>query len=145
MLVPVTAACIAAAASAFGVSEPSLWLILKTEAGQVGQCTVQKNKSHDCGPAQINAETWVKPFADMLHRPVPQIFYEIRDNGCFNIEAAALILRQKIDEGGGDKWDGMGRYNSATPSLKAAYQDRLIEAYRQLFETPPRTARHANP
>ncbi len=41
--------------------------------------------------------------------------------------------RIKVAEAKGDMWDGLGRYNSATPSLKHAYQQRLVEAYKQLF------------
>ena len=133
MIVPLTAACIAAAAAAQNVSETALWLILKVEGGRVGACTVQSNESHDCGPAQINAETWVTTLAGITGRTVPEVFYAIRDNGCFNIHAAAYILRQKIDETEGDVWDGMGRYNSATPVIKQRYQSRLVAAYNDLF------------
>ena len=99
----------------------------------VGACTVQSNGSHDCGPAQINAETWTLHFAQLLHRPVDEMFYAIRDNGCFNITAAAYILRLKVEEARGDVWDGIGRYNSATPALKHAYQQRIADAYRRLY------------
>ena len=58
MLVPLTAACIAAAATLFQVPEDLLWIILKTEGGRVGACTVNTNHTHDCGPAQVNIETW---------------------------------------------------------------------------------------
>ncbi|HXQ52377.1 MAG TPA: lytic transglycosylase domain-containing protein [Stellaceae bacterium] len=133
MIVPLTAACISAAALSYGVSEPALWMILKTESGRVGACTVQSNGSHDCGPAQINAETWTLHFAQLLHRPVDEMFYAIRDNGCFNITAAAYILRLKVEEARGDVWDGIGRYNSATPALKHAYQQRIADAYRRLY------------
>ena len=137
MLVPITAACIAAAAAAYGIAEPALVTILKTESGRVGACTVQVNGAHDCGPAQINAEIWVPHFARLLHRPVAEMFYAVRDNGCFNVYAAAYILRLKMAEAGGDAWDGMGRYNSATPDLKRAYQRRLADAYRQLYLRRP--------
>jgi len=137
MLVPITAACIAAAAATYGVTEPALWTILKTESGRVGACTVQASGAHDCGPAQVNAEIWVPQFARLLHRPVAEMFYALRDNGCFNIYAAAYILRLKVAEAGGDAWDAMGRYNSATPDLKRAYQRRLAEAYRQLYLRRP--------
>lgn len=137
MLAPLTAACIAAAAAAYGLAEPALWTILRTEGGRVGVCTVQANGLHDCGPAQVNAEIWVPRFAALLHRPVAEVFYALRDNGCFNITAAAYILRVKIDEADGNVWDGMGRYNSARPALKRAYQQKLAEAYAQLFPHPP--------
>lgn len=143
MIVPLTAACISAAALAYGVSEPVLWTVLKTEMGHVGACTTQANGTHDCGPAQINAETWVVPLARMLGRSPAEIYTGLRDNGCFNIYTAAYILRVKLIEAHGDPWDAIGRYNSATPALKHAYQQRLIEAYNQLF--PDRTVTRARP
>jgi hypothetical protein len=133
MLLPLTAACIAGAAMAYHVAEPVLWTILKTEGGRVGACTVQINGMHDCGPAQVNAEIWVPQFARMLGRSVPDVFYALRDNGCFNVYAAAYIVRIKVAEAKGNTWDGLGRYNSATPSLKHAYQQRLVDAYKQLY------------
>ena len=138
MIAPLTAACVSAASLAYGVAEPALWMILKTEAGTVGACTVQASGAHDCGLAQINAEIWVPHLARLLKRPVGEVFYAIRDNGCFNIHAAAYILRLKVAAAGGDVWDGMGLYNSATPAQKHAYQDRLIASYRQLFPQPAR-------
>ena len=135
MIVPLTAACVAAAAASFNFGEPALWTILQTEHGRVGACTAQSNGTHDCGPAQVNAETWVPHFARLLDRPAGELFAALRDNGCFNITAAAYILRLKIGEAKGDAWDGFGRYNSATPALKHAYQQRLIESYQELYGT----------
>lgn len=147
MIVPLTAACVSAAALAYGVAEPVLWTVLKTEMGHVGACTVQPNGTHDCGPAQINAESWVGPLAQLLHRPAAEVFDGLRDNGCFNVYTAAYILRVKLIEAHGDPWDAIGRYNSATPALKRAYQQRLIVAYKQLFPagtaTPDRSLRSA--
>jgi hypothetical protein len=137
--------CIAAAASDYGLAEPALRMILKVEEGQVGSCTAWDNGLHDCGPAQVNSEIWVPQFAQLLDRPPEDVFHAIRDNGCFNIQAAAYILRQKIEEAGGDVWDGLGRYNNAEPSRKQAYQLKLIEAYKEIYEnrragTPPTLA-----
>jgi len=133
MIVPLTAACVSAASLAYSVAEPVLWTVLRAEMGQVGACTTNTNGSHDCGPAQINAETWVMPLAQLLRRPPVDIFLGLRDNGCFNVYTEAYILRVKLIEAHGDPWDAMGRYNSATPALKHAYQQRLIDAYKQIF------------
>jgi hypothetical protein len=133
-LAPITFACVVAAAQSFAVPQAALWTILDAEHGKVGACVRQANGTHDCGPGQVNAETWVPHLAKILKRPIPTIFYQLRDNGCFNAYASAYILRIKIDEAKGNIWDGMGRYNSATPSLKNAYQTRLVEAYRHLAE-----------
>lgn len=139
MIVPLTAACVSAAALAYSVAEPVLWTLLKTEMGHVGACTAQPNGTHDCGPAQINAETWVGPLAHLLRRSPSEVFESLRDNGCFNVYTAAYVLRVKLIEAHGDPWDAIGRYNSATPALKHAYQKRLIEAYKQLFPNGPAT------
>lgn len=141
MLVPLTAACVVAAASMFQVSEPMLWTILKVEGGRVGACTPQSNGTQDCGPAQINAETWVPTFSRMLQLPAAQVHAKLRDDGCFNIYAGAYVLRVKLGEAGGDPWDAAGRYNSATPHIKLRYQARLADAFKRLFGSPRETYR----
>ncbi|MBV9735369.1 MAG: lytic transglycosylase domain-containing protein [Acidisphaera sp.] len=138
MLAPLTAACIAGAAALFNVAEPALWTILRAEGGQVGACTLQANGTHDCGPAQVNAETWVPRLARLMRRPSGDVYAELRDNGCFNVFAAAYVLHSKLGEADGDGWDAAGRYNSATPALKQRYQSRLIEAWTLLFRAERR-------
>jgi hypothetical protein len=129
--------CITKAAASFGVGEPALRMILKVEGGQVGSCTAWENGMHDCGPAQVNSEIWVPQLAQLLDRPLDDVFHAVRDVGCFNIQAAAYILRQKIDEADGDVWDGLGRYNNAEPARKQAYQQKLIEAYKEMYGSRP--------
>lgn len=133
MLVPLTAACIAAAATLFQVPEDLLWIILKTEGGRVGACTVNTNHTHDCGPAQVNIETWAPRLAATLGQPASDISTRLRDDGCFNVWAEGYVLHAEITTAGGDMWDAAGRYNSATPSYKLAYQARLLKSYRTLF------------
>lgn len=134
MLTPLTAGCIAAAAAIFNVPESALWTIIKTEGGQVGVCVEQRNGSHDCGPAQINVETWVPLLAQVLNRPAADLRTAVRDDGCFNVWVASYVLHENVQRTGGDLWDAAGRYNSATPSIKQAYQLRLSLSYEQLFE-----------
>jgi hypothetical protein len=133
MLAAITAACISAAAAAYSIAPPALWTILKTEGGKVGACTTQANGMHDCGPAQVNVEIWAPPLARLLNRSVPEIRSALRDNGCFNIYAAAYILRLKTDETNGDSWEGMGRYNNSKPAIKSSYQSKLAKAFGQLY------------
>ena len=143
MPVPLTAACIAVAASMLQVPEPALWTILKVEGGRVGVCTADANGTHDCGPAQVNTETWTPRLSRMLRRPQDSVRDALRDDGCFNIWVAAYVLRVKLADAGGDAWEAAGRYNSATPMFKLAYQKRLAGAYEQLFR--PSYARHPDP
>ena len=133
MLAAITAACISAAAAAYSIAPPALWTILKTEGGKVGACTTQANGMHDCGPAQVNVEIWAPPLARLLNRSVVEIQSALRDNGCFNIHAAAYILRLKTDETSGDPWEGMGRYNNSKPAIKSSYQSKLVKAFEQLY------------
>lgn len=133
MPVPLTAACVVAAAALFGVPEPTLWTILRTEGGRVGACVPQTNGTHDCGPAQINAETWAPELARVMRRPVSEIRTALRDDGCFNIWAAGYVLKAKLREADGDTWEAAGRYNSTTPFYKSAYRTRLAQSYEVLF------------
>lgn len=133
MPVPLTAACVVAAAALFGVPEPALWTILRTEAGRVGACTPQANGTHDCGPAQINVETWAPELSRVTGRSDAETREALRDDGCFNIWAAGYVLRAKLRETAGDVWEASGRYNSSTPVYKLAYQARLSRSYELLF------------
>ena len=133
MLTPLTAGCIAAAAAIFQVPEAAIWTILKTEGGQLGACVAQVNGTHDCGPAQINVETWVPHLARTLRRPANELREAVRDDGCFNVWVASYVLRSNLEQTGGDLWDAAGRYNSVTPGLKEAYQLRLSLSYDALF------------
>ena len=142
MLAPLTAACIAAAAASFNLAEPLLWTILRTEGGRVGACVLQASGTHDCGPAQVNAETWVPRLARQLGRPQAEVMQDLRDDGCFNMQVAAYILRIEINGTGGDIWDGAGRYNSATPAIKQAYQAKLVGSYVAMFV--PHTQRNVS-
>lgn len=145
MPVPLTAACIAVAASMLQVPEPTLWTILKVEGGRVGACTTQANGSHDCGPAQVNAETWTPSLSRLLHRSEASVRDTLRDDGCFNIWVAAYVYRVKLGEAHGDAWEAAGRYNSATPVFKLAYQARLASAYGQLFRPAASRRRGGEP
>jgi hypothetical protein len=133
MPVPLTAACVVAAAALFGVPEPTLWTIIRTEGGQVGACVPQTNGTHDCGPAQINSETWAPELSRVVGRSVAQTRIALRDDGCFNIWAASYVLKAKLQESQGDTWEAAGRYNSKTPVYKLAYQIRLAQSYYTLF------------
>ena len=62
-----------------------------------------------------------------------EIHSALRDNGCFNIHAAAYILRLKTNETNGDPWEGMGRYNNNRPAIKSSYQLKLAKAFEQLY------------
>ena len=133
MLLPLTAACVVAAAALFEVPEPALWTILRTEGGRVGACVTQTNGTHDCGPAQINVETWGAKLAQVTHRTQADVRMALQNDGCFNIWAAAFVLKTNLEQVGGNTWEAAGRYNSKTPIYKFIYQTRLARSYDELF------------
>ncbi len=144
MPVPLTAACVAAAALAFGVVETDLWSIFKVEGGRVGQCCAQPDETGkrtcgsdvtrraDCGPFQLN-QLHAEEFGRIFGAPPQTAMERLRDDGCLNAYGAAYLLAQKTRQGGGDREEGVGRYHSATPELKAAYQRRIAKARARLF------------
>jgi soluble lytic murein transglycosylase-like protein len=52
---------------------------------------------------------------------------------CFNIAAAAAIMRLYLTEAHGNLMAAIGYYHSHSPGLGAAYQDKVIAAAVALF------------
>lgn len=129
-LIPLTAGCITVAAMAFGHSEDSLRALLSVERGAVGRVSApNKDGTVDIGPFQIN-ERHLPLFQRLLGVDRDAALTRLRDDGCFNALAAGYILRMKTMAAGGNAWNGLGLYHSATPSLMRDYQERLARAFR---------------
>jgi len=45
----------------------------------------------------------------------------LKRDACYNIEVGAWILRQHIDEAGGNVWKGVGRYNARSALKQRMY------------------------
>lgn len=123
------AACVNAAAQFYGHAPAQLWLIQKVEGGWPGLEMKNRDGSADLGPFQINDRAWVRHLAQKLDRSQATVRAALKYDACFNAYAAGYILRLAIEQSGGDVWEGMGRYHSASPALKAAYQHRLAALY----------------
>lgn len=130
MLVPLTFACLTAAAAEFGFAAIDLQTILTVEGGRVGVCNRNSNGSADCGPFQLNTVN-AGALATVFGLPETVAMRLVRDDGCANARGAAFLLRQRIHEAG-DAWTGAGNYHSRTPALRRAYQARLLAAYQRL-------------
>lgn len=128
-LIPLTAGCITVAAMAFGHSEQAMRALLKVEGGAVGQVSLNKDGSSDIGPFQIN-DRHLPMFERILHSDRDSTLARLRDDGCFNALAAGYLLRLKTERAGGDSWNGLGLYHSATPDKMREYQLRLEQAFR---------------
>ncbi|WP_310889184.1 transglycosylase SLT domain-containing protein [Gluconacetobacter diazotrophicus] len=122
-LSPSLSACVTAAARTYKIAEVTFRAVLLTEGGRVGQIHVNRNGSYDMGPAQINS-THLPELARMgITRD------QVVNDGCLNIQIGAWILAQSLSGTTTDQpaeyWRRVGNYNSATPTLNAAYQARV--------------------
>ena len=122
----VIAGCLQAAASTYRISPVVLVILLHVEGGQLGRVTGNTNATVDIGPMQVN-EIWLPDIARHWHASVPQAFVALRDSFCANVEGASWILRQGLDEAGGDFWQGVGYYHSHNPVHKTAYLRKVLD------------------
>lgn len=135
MIVPLTVACIISASSTFGVPADVMVGILKTEGGTVGQCVTHSNGREDCGPFQINSETWIKPLSKIHFEGNQKLTRKmLKDHGCYNAHIAAWILRQSIDDAGGNVLKGVTYYHHPKNKyFQSKYKERFTEKYKSLF------------
>ncbi len=140
LLVPLTAACLQAAASMYQIPVEVLHAIRLEEAGQVGRVSVNRNKSHDLGPFQVNS-LWLDTFTVYWRLPDRNTtYYTLRDNGCWNAAAAAAILRLYWHQAG-DLSKAIHNYHSKTPALGQAYLARVLKRMYPQAEKPKRQPR----
>ena len=118
--------CITTAADAYRLPASLILILLKVEGGQLGAVSGNTNDTVDIGPMQVNT-IWVPQIARHW-RTTPQAAYAaLRDNFCANIEGGTWILRQALDEAGGDFWSGVGIYHSHNPVHKATYLRKVLD------------------
>jgi hypothetical protein len=140
-LVPITVACLTAAAAAYGfptaVRDNPLIPLLVHEAGKVGACTPNKPPAKpDCGPLQIN-EWWWPYFARRWQLPggPAEAKQLITNNGCVNAYAGAEILRLEYDAANGDLRQALAQYHSRDKRRQEIYLAKLASAYLRVFPT----------
>jgi hypothetical protein len=136
--------CLKAAAEVDHVSAGVLVLLISVEAGRLGEVTPNINDkgvvtSVDIGPMQVN-DTWLGKIAEHWRAPREETYRALRDNFCANVEGGAWILRQALDEAGGDLWEGVALYHSHKSVHKLEYM-RLV--YDQAMHLKREAAREA--
>ena len=119
-------ACMAAAAAFYHLPPRVLPSIQAVEGGQVGMVRMNSNNTADIGLMQVNT-IWVQPLARYARMTPATVVYRLRNDGCFNITAAAAVMRLYLTEAHG---------NSHTPDLSADYQRKVIQAATNLFARP---------
>lgn len=121
--------CVTAAARQNeGVSPWMLKTLLAVEGGQIGTIRRNTDRSFDLGPMQINT-IHLKDIASSLGTSARQLVFD----PCKNIAAGAWLLSKHMKDAGGRYWLAMGNYHSKTPSRRAIYLRKVIEAYTRLM------------
>ncbi|MBW4024327.1 MAG: lytic transglycosylase domain-containing protein [Proteobacteria bacterium] len=126
-------ACMVAAASAYHLPVHALPAIQAAEGGYIGAVRPNTDGSHDLGLMQVNTR-WIGPLAQSMNLSPRTVTVRLILSPCFNIAAAAAILRGYIAETHGNVWKAIGDYHSHTPGLNTAYRFRVLE---EALRLPP--------
>jgi transglycosylase-like protein with SLT domain len=125
-------ACMAAAAAFYHLPPRVLPSIQAVEGGRPGLIQPNTNGSADLGLMQINT-IWIAPLARQARMTQRAVIDRLLDDPCFNIAAAAAIMRLYLSEAGGDLMVAIGYYHSHTPALGSSYQLKVRAAAGTLF------------
>lgn len=125
-------ACMIATAMRYDLPPRVLPVLQHVEGGAPGVVHHNSDGSADLGVMQINTR-WVRPLAEVAHLPMAQTAARLVSDGCFNVAAAALILRSYVRENHGDMMRAIGDYHSHTPALNEAYRRKVLAAATVMF------------
>jgi hypothetical protein len=137
-------ACMLAAAAFYHLPPRVLPSIQAVEGGQIGTLHANSNGTSDLGPMQVNT-IWVQPLAQATHMTEESVFQRLRDDACFNVAAAAAIMRIYLSEARDDLMTAIGLYHSHTPALGEGYQQKVADAAVTLFSQPAAAAKPTSP
>ncbi len=126
--VQIFAACLVMASQTYQVPPQVMVGILHVEGGRIGQeAGPNINGTYDLGPMQVNTH-WLPDLSRYWKVDQRTARSWVRDDACVNVHVAAWILRQKLEEAGGNLYNGIARYHSATPGLGGQYAAKVIRA-----------------
>ena len=131
--------CLKAAAEVHHVPAGVLVLLISVEGGRLGAVSQNANDTVDIGPMQVN-DTWLSKIAAHWDASPEEAYRALRDSFCANVEGGAWILRQALDEAGGDLWEGVALYHSHTPVHKLEYMRLVYEQAMRLKREAVREA-----
>jgi hypothetical protein len=126
-------ACMASVAAFYHLPPRVLPSIQAVEGGRIGMVHPNTNGTADLGLMQVNT-IWIVPLARYARLPPNQVAARLVHDGCFNIAAAAAIMRLYLQEAHGNLMLAIGHYHSHTPTLSRDYQDRVLSAARALYQ-----------
>lgn len=123
------AACLSMAAQNYHIPPAVLVGILHVEGGRIGQQVGNGNGSYDLGPMQVNT-LWIPQLANAWNVSPRLAMKWVRDDGCTNVNVAAWILRQHLDETRSLS-KAISYYHSRTPHLGAKYKKKVVDVLRR--------------
>jgi soluble lytic murein transglycosylase-like protein len=127
----VLATCLMMAAQTYTVPPAVMLGIMHVEGGRVGQAVgPNENGSYDLGPMQINT-LWIPKLAKYWNVSHTTAYRMVRDDGCVNVNVAAWILRQRLNESG-NLTLAIAHYHSKTPRFGYKYARKVIGAMRSM-------------
>lgn len=124
--------CMLLAASFYGLPPRVLPSIQVVEGGAPNVVHDDSNGTADLGVMQVNT-LWIPALARVTHLTADDVRSRLLGDACFNIAAAAAILRTYLNETH-DLMRAIGDYHSHTPALNQSYQLAVVGAARHLFE-----------
>ncbi len=92
--------------------------------------------TRDLGIMQIN-ERWIPALVRYTGAPSERVRLRLLGADCYNVVAAAWIMRTYLTESGGDLMRAIGYYHSHTGPLGAAYQAQVMRAATRMFVRHP--------
>lgn len=127
----VIATCLMMAAQNYNVPPAVMLGIMHVEGGRVGQAVgPNTNGTYDLGPMQINT-MWVKDLSRYWKVHYNTAFTMIKDDPCINVNVAAWILRQRLNESG-NLTLAIAHYHSKTPKFGYVYARKVISAMKRM-------------
>ncbi len=127
----VLATCLIMAAQTYSVPPAVMMGILHVEGGRPGQAVgPNDNGTYDLGPMQINT-LWVNKLATHWNVSQQTAFRMVKDDPCVNVNVAAWILRQRLDESG-NLTLAIAHYHSKTPRFGYVYARKVISSMRSM-------------
>jgi hypothetical protein len=125
-------ACMITVASVAHLPPRILPVIQHLEGGTAGMVRPDDNGTADLGVMQVNT-IWIPAIAARAHLSETVTTDKLVRDPCFNIAAAALILRGYLAETHGALLPAIGDYHSHTKLLNKAYTLQAEAAARRLF------------
>ncbi len=126
--------CMLVVAATTGLPPRVLPVIQSLEGGAPGVVHLNTNGTADLGVMQVNT-IWVPALAARAGLTEEDTENRLVNDPCFNIAAAALILRTYLDETHGALLPAIGDYHSHTPALNSGYLALAEQRASAMFQT----------